>query len=93
MSYHRNAEQWRTIFSEFHQSGLSITAYCQQQRIAASNFYAWRKKLGVAIQQITSNASDWHAVAPVAPLVTPVAEPSWDLELTLPGGTVLKLRH
>jgi hypothetical protein len=93
MANHRSADQWHTIFSEFHQSGLSITAFCLQQCITTSNFYAWRKKLDVATQQITPSSSDWHSVEPLVPPITPKSEPSWDLELTLPGGTVLRLRH
>tara|TARA_B100000780_G_C20659622_1_gene262631 strand:- start:140 stop:430 length:291 start_codon:yes stop_codon:yes gene_type:complete len=96
MANHRKHEQWFALFSKFHQSGLSITAFCQQHGIATSNFYTWRKKLGVVTPEITSNASDWHVLEPSAPplpLAAENAEPSWDLELTMPGGAVLRLRH
>ena len=96
MANHRSADQWRTIFSEFHQSELSITAFCQQQHIATSNFYTWRKKLGVPLHSsLASSTSNWHAIEPVAaaPATLPGDTLSWDLELSLPGGTVLRLRH
>tara|TARA_B110000037_G_C17097512_1_gene496591 strand:- start:1944 stop:2234 length:291 start_codon:yes stop_codon:yes gene_type:complete len=91
----RSAAQWRTVFSQQQNSGLNVTAFCQQHKIATSNFYTWRKKLSGALLPLASGSSDWHAIEPMASSVGSdvSVNPVWDLELTLPGGAVLRLRH
>ena len=90
-----SAAQWRTVFSQQQNSGLNVTAFCQQHKISTSNFYTWRKKLSGALLPLDSGSSDWHAVKPAVPSVGSenAALSAWDLELTLPGGAVLRLRH
>ena len=96
MPHYRNADQWHALFEQQKNSGLGIAAFCQQKNLTTSNFYTWRKKLGVPTQpSLTPRASKWHAIEPVsvAQPALPDDTPSWDLELSLPGGTVLRLRH
>jgi putative transposase len=91
----RSAAQWRTIFSQQQNSGLSVTAFCGQHKLTTSNFYTWRKKLNGILLPVASGSSDWHAIEPMASSVGSDASINtvWDLELTLPGGAVLRLRH
>jgi hypothetical protein len=36
---------WRRIVKDQPTSGLSIQAWCKQQRVTEASFYAWRRKL------------------------------------------------
>lgn len=99
----RTASQWQSIMDEFAISGLTQTAFCQQQGLAMSTFSKWRKQLGlvspthnegVAFQPLTP---EWPTASPSAALSVPVLEgaesiPStnWQVELTLGAGVVLR---
>jgi len=52
---HRTHEQWQQIFKQYTASGLHIAAFCKQQKLNTSSFYAWRKRL-------TSNKSQVEVV-------------------------------
>lgn len=39
------AKGWIKIVSEYDQSGLSVTKYCQEQRVHPSTFYYWSNYL------------------------------------------------
>ena len=49
----RTKEQWRAIVLAYSGSGLSILQYCKNQNICLTNFYAWRKRLGLAVNPKT----------------------------------------
>jgi len=72
-----------------------VTAFCGQHNLTTSNFYTWRKKLNGTLLPVASGSSDWHVIEPMASSVGSgvPANPVWDLELTLPGGAVLRLHH
>lgn len=82
---YRSAEQWRTILEGQASSGLSIGDYCHQQGISVSGFYGWKKKLA----PIEASTDDWIALAGSTERNTT----SWDMELSLPGGVVLRIRQ
>jgi transposase-like protein len=93
MTSRRTPNDWQTIIDQYQASGLKASEFCRQNNITASNFYVWRKKL---LEEPTSEQSDtqssvdsdnWH-------LMTPTQESQqWDLELSLPGGVTLRMRH
>ena len=41
----RTAEQWQVLVDAQAQSGQSIKAFCQDQQIEPSGFYAWKRRL------------------------------------------------
>lgn len=44
-TYTRRSEtQWQELIEGFAGSGLSLEAYCQQNKIAPSGFYKWRRR-------------------------------------------------
>ena len=45
MSKEERIEYWGMVVDEFHQSGLTKTAYCQNNEIAVSTFNYWENKL------------------------------------------------
>jgi len=38
-------QRWRQMIDQWHRSGLSVRAFCQQQHLAIPSFYAWRRTL------------------------------------------------
>jgi hypothetical protein len=97
---HRAPEQWQKIFEQHASSGLQITAFCKQQKLNTSSFYAWPKRLALTNERfaiaVTNNPTskdnkvdDWVNIIPeqVAP------SPSWDIELTLPNGVILRMNN
>ncbi|MEH6386004.1 MAG: IS66 family insertion sequence element accessory protein TnpB [Colwellia sp.] len=44
----RSPEQWQTLIDDQQTSGLTIIAYCQQQQLSTSSFYAIKKKLSLS---------------------------------------------
>lgn len=38
---------WRERLVRFQASGLTVHAFCQQEGVAQSNFYHWKRRLGV----------------------------------------------
>jgi len=95
---HRTPEQWQQIFEQYSTSGLQIAAFCKQQKLNTSSFYAWRKRLAsqISCSTVTSplsstenNQDDWVDIIPEK-----IASPSrWDIELALPNGIVLRMMN
>ncbi|MGY5615409.1 IS66 family insertion sequence element accessory protein TnpA [Vibrio brasiliensis] len=92
MTSRRTPDDWQAIIDQFQTSGLKASEFCRQNNITASNFYVWRKKLlgQTTTEQTAANLPDsdhWQ-------LITPSQEPQpWDLELSLPRGVTLRMRH
>jgi transposase-like protein len=38
---------WRGVLSQYALSGLSVRAFCQGEGLAASQFYRWRRTIGL----------------------------------------------
>jgi hypothetical protein len=94
----RTPEQWQQILEQHAASGMQITAFCKQQKLNTSSFYAWRKRL--------TNKTSCHAVSDITLLaennpdrwvsITPEPSqpsPNWDIELALPNGVVLRMMN
>lgn len=85
---HADTEQrWLELVSRWQRSGLTVRAFCRQQRLSAPSFYLWRRVLR---QRGLLPAPD-HA-APAFVQVTaaaPAGRPA--LELVLAGGRVLRV--
>ncbi len=96
----RTTKQWQQIFEQHTASGLQIAAFCQQQKLNTSSFYAWRKRLannslysGVTDSPTpTDNSSnDWVNIMPEQTLPSQSPSQDWDIELALPNGVVLRM--
>ena len=88
----RSADQWRELFDRFEQSGQTREQFCAEQNLGLSTFSRWRQQLREeesAPQTLTSDALfvELPQRAP-APSVQ-----SWDVELQLGAGMVLRLRR
>jgi len=42
---HRSVETWRELVARQERSGLSVQAFCRQERLNAWTFYGWRSRL------------------------------------------------
>ena len=88
----RSRSQWKALLEEFNASGLSKSAFCKRHRIATSSLYRWQ-------QLFSQDSGDADFVDVTEPLSsTSVAPPfherdkSWQVELELGAGIVLRLR-
>ncbi|MGL1959129.1 MAG: hypothetical protein OCD00_17660 [Colwellia sp.] len=95
---HRTSEQWQKILDQHAASGMQIAAFCKQQKLNTSSFYAWRKRLtsntlNAAITQtlpsVEKAQDDWVNV--ISEQVKP--SQNWDVELALPNGAVLRMMN
>jgi len=95
---HRTPEQWQKIFKLYASSNLQINAFCKQQKLNTSSFYAWRKRLAdISFSPTTTNNEhktgdnqpDWVGISP-APIVAVLP---WDIELSLPNGVILRMMN
>ena len=87
----RSREQWRELLERFAHSGQSREQFCQEQGLTLSSFAHWRRALGK-----TAAGRRTVAGAPFFLEVTPQATGaagSWDVELDLGAGMMLRLRR
>jgi len=87
----RSRAQWRGLLERFAASGQSREEFCREQGLTLSSFDRWRRTLG-------KTAAGGRAVtgSPLFLEVTPTASGtagSWDVELELGSGVVLRLRR
>jgi hypothetical protein len=90
----RSRAQWQSLIERAERSPLSVSAFCAAQGVSTANFYLWRKRLRAeARPQPTAVAGEFLDLGVLA---TPRCEEragGWELELTLGGGLVLRLRR
>jgi hypothetical protein len=84
----RSAAEWRQVFERFEASGLSALAFCRRERIPRGTFLRWRHRPPVS-------EPDRGAFVEV-PLPAPArgsSLASGEMELSLPGGVILRWRR
>lgn len=86
----RTPQQWQQLISDWQHSGQTVAEFCQSQHVTASNFYLWRKRLDPDVTEAT--LSPWIALS--SPAGTDVVNGNdWQLELSLPGGVILRMKQ
>lgn len=90
----RSEAQWRELVASFAQSTLTLEAYCRHHKIAQSGFYAWRKRFASESNQnsITETLIDITPQLAASPMATHSKKPSWQVELELGHGCVLRIK-
>ena len=88
---HRTRAEWYRIIGDQGESGLSQRAYCEQHGITLSAFYNAKARLGKSGLVPSAEPAFLGVVVDDSP-PTP-HEPSWDVELSLGDGVVLRLRR
>ena len=85
----RTASEWRELVSQFERGGQSRKEFCSLQGLSLSTFDLWRRKLrGTPSQREPRSESMFVEVAQVEP----TRSLSWDVELELGAGVVLRVR-
>jgi len=88
--------RWREILKRYASSGLSVRAFCQQEQVTESTFYAWRRTIGqrdseTESQPVCAGRAKPPAFVPV--VVNGQPELNMPLVLKLAGGLELRLPH
>ena len=78
----RSLEEWQAVMAKLEKSGVSRAAFCRREGIPPATFDKWRRRVAAA--------------RPTGKFVelTPSSEgrASWDLEVSLPNGLILRFR-
>ena len=90
----RSEAQWRKLIEDFEHSDMTLEAYCQHHKIAASSFYTWRLRFEDESGQDTSTASLINVTDHLRTNVptTQAENTSWQVELELGNGRVLRIK-
>lgn len=83
----RSEQEWRAVMAQFARSGLGGEAFCAREGIALSTFWNWRSRL-----QRSSRAKAVSPASPFVELVSDSASRTFDIELDLGRGVVLRMR-
>jgi transposase-like protein len=89
-------EQWQQIIDQQLESGLNQKDFCQSRHISLATFSNWKRKLKNDSptqlgEPASTNNQDWVAFPTVLPETS--SSPAWNMELELPGGVILRMRH
>jgi len=74
------ATRWRGILKRHATSGLSVRAFCQQEQVTESSFYAWRRTLAKRVSTVRP-ASKAPAFVPAVMTDEPPRDTSISIEL------------
>lgn len=88
----RNANHWQALINKWQQSELTIAEFCKSEGLNQSGFYLWKKKLlnkDDIDTEKTSGDLSWLQLPPSQS----EEKTNWDMELSLPGGVVLRMRQ
>lgn len=80
----RTRGEWEELIGKFEQSGVSRQRFCAEASIPVSSFDYWRRKLRRERATTSGGFIELPAIS---------SRPSWDVELDLGGGMVLRLRR
>ena len=81
----RTRAQWQAIMSRFERSGQGRRKFCEAEGLVPGTFSWWRRELG---RSHPDGSALFMELADGRP-----AAPSWNAELELGGGLVLRVRR
>lgn len=87
--------RWRGLLNRFERSGLTIRAFCRQERLREQQFYAWRQRLRnrggvlhsgpVAVRPVGPSGSKAPAFTPIHVVAAP-SDAAASIEIILANG-------
>lgn len=90
-----SSEQWKHIFTEQLESGMSQKDFCQSRNISIATFSSWKRKLRDRAKNTNTSEvktpNDWIELP--ADFPQPAPDQDWHMELELPGGIILRMRQ
>jgi len=84
----RTEAEWRALIERFEKSGLSMSVFCRRAKVSRSSFVKWRRRLSGRPRPSPSFV-EWMAPSSAEP-ESVEASGAGELELSLPGGIVLR---
>ncbi len=88
----RTEAEWRKIVERFEKSDLSVSAFCRRAKLPRNSFTKWRERLAGSPSPSPAFV-EWIAPAGAAePEAEEAPARGAELELSLPGGVVLRWR-
>lgn len=96
----RSEREWREIVGRFEGSGLSVSAFCRQEKLARGTFTRWRRpgrteppaEAGDFVELSRLEAAASAEAAAYGAKETPLAAGELELELALAGEGRLRFR-
>ena len=90
----RSQQQWRELVARFEQSGQERKEFCAEQGLSLGSFTQWQRKLREPVPG-GSNAAEEAVFIELPGAQAGAAAPpgSWELELQLGAGVVLRLKR
>lgn len=90
----RSTEEWERIFDRFDSSELTAAVFCRREKIAKGSFEKWKKKIRRRPMATTAGPTFVEWPSPTESISDrPTTAPrlsSGELELSLPGGVVIR---
>ena len=86
---YRNREQWQSLIKQWQQSGLSATAFCDQQALGYASFCKWRKQLAEDEPQAAASSPEFISLSPLPP----VHQSKPQLHLRIGSWLELRIQH
>ena len=83
----RTAAEWRSIMARHEAGGLTCEVFCAAEGIGRSAFWRWRRRLADEDAAVAGNG------APTFVELAETGTASWDAELDLGAGVVLRVRR
>lgn len=91
----RSVAEWNDIVTDFHQSGLSIQAYCNQNQLALATFSKWKRRIAQSeLVPTTDKAPAFVPLVRADPVSPPINSsinlqigPSITLSISVTGAT------
>ena len=88
----RTEAEWRAILERFEKSGLSVSAFCRRAKLPRNSFTQWRRRLAGSSGPSPAFV-EWIPPSGAAEAEAEEAPARGaELELSLPGGVVLRWR-
>ena len=85
----RTEAEWRAILERFEKSELSVSAFCRGAKLSRGSILQWRRRLARGTSRAPAFV-EWIAPPAAAEEVEPAPARGAELELSLPGGVVLR---
>ncbi|AGA91748.1 hypothetical protein Thimo_3060 [Thioflavicoccus mobilis 8321] len=91
----RTRADWQAVISRAERSALSTAAFCAAEGISTASFYLWRRRLRGIAPSVAEPGRPPPEFLDLGLLSRPAKTDtaSWDLELDLGDGVVLRLRR
>ena len=89
----RSAAQWQELIERFERAGQSRGKFCATHGVAVSTFDLWRRKLRATSGSVQEEEPEALFVELTNPAAARKQVPSWEVELELGAGVVLRVRR